>query len=165
MKIIIWSLCIAGSFLCCKESGKKPDLSEKKFETMEQLQWLVGNWSSGNSQRRSYEIWTKENDSTLAAYNYTTVETDTVFVETVILQQLENDVFYTVLVPDQNDAQAVTFKLIPSSPGVFTFENKAHDFPQRISYSNPVKDSIHAWIDGMVDGKLKKVDFGYRRAH
>ena len=76
-----------------------------------------------------------------------------------------NDVLFEVKVPDQNNAQPVTFRLIPSEKGVFTFENKAHDFPQRITYSNPVKDSIHAWIEGMVDGKPKRVDFLYKRVN
>jgi hypothetical protein len=39
------------------------------------------------------------------------------------------------------------------------FENKAHDFPQPIVYTNPKRDSIHAWVEGMVEEELKKSDF------
>lgn len=78
------------------------------------------------------------------------------------LQENKDGVFMTVNVPNQNDAP-VTFKMIPSEAGIFTFENKAHDFPKRISYSNLVKDYIHAWIEGNVEGEDRKVDFYFER--
>ena len=53
--------------------------------------------------------------------------------------------------------------MIPSKEGTFTFENAKHDFPSRISYTNPVKDSIHAWIEGTVNGEARKSDFYYKR--
>jgi hypothetical protein len=160
--IVIFSLIVI--LFSCKNEMKKQIVSkEKSFESVEQLQWLLGSWSNINDESQSYESWTKLNDSTLTAFSYVMVENDTVFVEVVSLQERLNDVFFTVKVPDQNDAQAITFKLIPSEKGIFTFENKAHDFPQQISYSNPVNDSIHAWIEGMVEGKPKRVDFDYKR--
>ena len=143
---------------------KKQIVSEEKsFESVEQLQWLIGSWTNVNDESQSYESWTKLNDSTLTSFSYTMVEKDTVFSEVVTVQERFKDVFLTAKVPDQNDAQAITFKLIPSEKGIFTFENKAHDFPQRITYSNPVKDSIHAWIEGKVEGEDRKVDFYFER--
>ena len=144
---------------------QNPETSENKtFSKIKQLEWLEGLWTNIDSESQSYETWTKQNDSTLTSYSYTTVENDTVFVEVVNLQERLNGVFFTVVVPDQNDAEAVIFKLIPSEKGIFTFENKAHDFPQRITYSNPVKDSIHAWIEGVIEGETKRVDFLYKRS-
>jgi hypothetical protein len=151
-------------FFSCKNEVKKEVVSEEvKFNKIEELLWLEGTWTNINDESRSYENWTRLNDSTLLAFSCVIVENDTVFAEVVSLQEHLNEVFFTVKVPDQNDTEAVIFKLIPSEKGVFTFENKAHDFPKRISYSNPVKDSIHAWIEGEVEGELRKVDFLYKR--
>lgn len=151
-------------FLSCKNEVKKEVVSEEiKFGKILELGWLEGNWTNINDERRSYEKWVQINDSTMSSFSYVMVENDTVFVEVVNLQERFNGVFFTVTVPDQNNSEAVTFKLIPSEKGIFTFENKAHDFPQRITYSNPVKDSIHAWIEGVVDGEFKRVDFPYKR--
>jgi len=161
---VVIILSVLTLFLSCKNQEKKETVSEeKKFSKIVELEWLEGAWTNINDESRSYEKWTKVNDSTFTAYSYVMVENDTVFVEGVILQERMNDVFFTVKVPDQNDSEAVTFKLIPSEKGIFTFENKAHDFPKRITYSNPVKDSIHAWIEGVVEGESKKVDFLYKR--
>jgi hypothetical protein len=151
-------------FFSCKNEVKKEVVSEQvKFNKIGELQWLEGDWTNINDESRSYEEWTQLNDSTLSAFSYVMVENDTVFVEVVNLQERLNEVFFTVKVPDQNDSDAVTFKLIPSEKGIFTFENKAHDFPKRITYSNPVKDSIHAWIDGVVEGESRRIDFLYKR--
>lgn len=160
--VIIMSVLIL--FFSCKSERKKEAVSEEvKFSKILELVWLEGNWTNINDESRSYEKWIQINDSTLSAFSYVMVESDTVFVEVVNLQQRLKDVFFTVKVPDQNDSEAVTFKLIPSDEGIFTFENKAHDFPKRITYSNPVKDSIHAWIEGVVEGESKRVDFLYKR--
>ncbi|MFT5824478.1 MAG: hypothetical protein ACI8ZM_005746 [Crocinitomix sp.] len=161
---IVFILSVLTLFFSCKNEVKKEVVSdEKKTSKIVELDWLQGNWTNINDESQSYEKWTQINDSTLSAFSYVMVENDTVFVEVVSLQERFNDVFFTVKVPDQNDAEEVTFKLIPSEEGVFTFENKAHDFPKRITYSNPVKDSIHAWIEGVVEGELKRADFQYRR--
>jgi len=69
----------------------------------------------------------------------------------------------TVATANQNDEKPVTFKLVSSENGQFTFENKDNDFPERIIYTNPVKDSLHAWIEGSVNGEAKRIDFSFSR--
>lgn len=149
----------------CRNEQNPVTSENESFGKIKKLEWLEGSWTNITEKSQSYERWTRKNDSTLTSYSYTTVENDTVFVEVVNLQERFNGVFFTVVVPDQNDAEAVIFKLIPSEKGIFTFENKTHDFPQRITYSNPVKDSIHAWIEGVVEGETKRVDFLYKRSN
>lgn len=164
MTRVVILISVFALFFSCKNEAKKEIVSEEiKFSEIRELSWLEGTWTNINDESQSYEHWTRLNDSTLTAFSYVLVENDTVFAEVVNLQKRLNEVLFTVKVPGQNDAQAVTFKLIPSEKGTFTFENKAHDFPKRITYSNPVKDSIHAWIEGEVEGELRKVDFLYKR--
>lgn len=119
-------------------------ISEKNFEKIEQLQWLVGNWNNITPEEQSYERWQKVNDSTLKAHSFTLVENDTVFEERVTIQQTNDEVLFTAVAFGQNDNTPVTFKMISYGDGVFTFENPEHNFPTRISYSNPTKDSIQA---------------------
>lgn len=152
----------------CKNKAKdnvnpKEIVQEKEFETIEKLQWLVGNWTNSTENEQSYENWTQVNDSTLKAHSFTIVENDTVFAERVTLQQKNNNTYFTVIAYNQNDDKPVTFKMIPSTNGTFTFENPNHDFPSKIAYTNPVKDSIHAWIEGTIKGESRKVDFYFKR--
>jgi hypothetical protein len=44
------------------------------------------------------------------------------------------------------------------------FENLAHDFPQRVGYERASADEMLAWIEGMQNGKARRVEFRYHRA-
>jgi len=44
-----------------------------------------------------------------------------------------------------------------------TFENKDHDFPQRIIYKNTGQDSLYARVEGNDKGKFRKEEFAMRR--
>ena len=83
----------------------------------------------------------------------------------MIIQQSADNVVLTVSSPNQNKENPVFFKLLPVENEVFAFENKEHDFPKKISYSNPVKDSIYAWIEGEIDNAHKKIDFYFKRSN
>lgn len=153
--------------ISCKTETKKAIIEEvvygeAHYHNVEQLSWLEGNWTNISAKSESYENWSQKNDSTFVSLSYTTVKGDTVFMETMSLQENGAGTFLTIDVPDQNQTP-VTFTMIPSEAGTFAFENKAHDFPKRITYSNPVKDSIHAWIEGVVEGEDRKVDFYFER--
>jgi hypothetical protein len=163
-KYIFLPILIFLAFACKNKELKQP-LSNKAFTKLDQLHWLLGNWQNISPEKQSYERWKQQDDSTLVAHSFTLIESDTVFAERLTLKQIASDVFLTAIAYQQNDDQPVSFKMIPSEPGVFTFENPDHDFPTRISYSNPVKDSIHAWIDGMVEGEDRKVDFFFERQY
>ena len=60
---------------------------------------------------------------------------------------------------NQNNGNAINFKLISSKNNNYIFENKKHDFPQRIGYSHVNFDTLHAWIEGFSKGKNKKEKF------
>lgn len=152
----------------CKNETKNDSIFEEgqeKISTsqLSQLQWLLGTWGNQNGEEIMEERWKIENDSTLAGFAYTKVAQDTVFAETLKIQQLGEAILLTVVAYSQNDDAPVRFKLITLEDDTIIFENKGHDFPQRIAYTTPQKDSIHAWIEGTVDGELQKIDFYYNR--
>ncbi|HPE82962.1 MAG: hypothetical protein KDC94_07135 [Aequorivita sp.] len=154
----------------CKNSSKaeesKEEIVTKSFEKIDQLQWLLGTWVNQNGEEYSQETWSAENDSTFTAYSFIEAnKKKVVFAETMALEQKADSLLLTVATANQNDVKPVTFKMISSENGQFTFENKDHDFPQRIIYTNPAKDSLHAWIEGIVNGESKKVDFYFSRNH
>jgi len=148
-----------------KTSGAEVTITQKKFDKIERLAWIVGSWTNITPEQQSYESWKQLNDSTLKAYAYTTVLGDTVFQENMLVQQSSDAVVLIVSVPNQNDEKPVTFDLLPVEKEVFAFVNEQHDFPSKISYANPVKDSIHAWIEGKIDSTYKKIDFHFKRSN
>lgn len=169
MKSILSVVLLFSVLIGCKNNTKKESHSvkepvqTKKYENLDKMNWLIGNWTNITAEERSYEKWRRENDSILKAHSFTLDKGDTVFAEKVTLRQKGDNLYFIVVAYNQNDSQPVTFKMISASDGIFTFENPEHDFPTRISYSNPVKDSLHAWIEGTVDGESRKVDFLFKR--
>ena len=141
----------------------KTEITSEKFEKIDQLQWLLGTWINQKGEEFSQETWSQENPSSFTAFSFTQVGKETVFAETMALEQKADSLLLTVATAKPEQEKPVTFKLISSENGQFTFENKNHDFPQRIIYTNPAKDSLHAWIEGTVNGEAKKVDFSFSR--
>ena len=75
------------------------------------------------------------------------------------MQLKGDDLFYIPTVKNQNNGEPVSFKLVSGKNGEFVFENKQHDFPQRIIYRNPNPDSLYARIEGYQQGKVHKEEF------
>lgn len=146
-----------------KNKSSESAVSTKRFEKIEQLEWLLGTWTNESGKEFSQETWSKENDSTFTAFSFTQVEGETVFAETMALEQKGERLLLTVAAVNESGTSPVTFRFISSEKDQFTFENKSHDFPQEITYSNPAKDSLHAWIEGTENGENKKVDFRFSR--
>ncbi len=81
---------------------------------------------------------------------------DTILLEEMKIFREADTLVFSASVKDQNEGMPVLFRQVPGPDGNLTFENKAHDFPQRIVYSHPHPDSLIAWIEGMDKGKLRK---------
>jgi hypothetical protein len=58
---------------------------------------------------------------------------------------------------------AATFLSIELTASKVVFENREHDFPQRVGYERTAPDTLSAWIDGTINGKARRVEFPYKR--
>ena len=109
------------------------------------------------------ETWAKQNDSTFTGESYYENQGDTVFSEKIRIEEHLDGLFYIPTVSNQNDGKPVSFKLIKSGKSKAVFENKQHEFPQKITYSI-AGDSITAEISGMRNGAPKSEIFVMRRS-
>jgi hypothetical protein len=145
------------SFSYCTPVEKKSNQP-----VLDDFSWLLGRWSNISSEGRFYETWTQSNDSVFTGTSFLIVDADTVFAEEITLKSDSNGIYYSPKVKGQNNEMAVSFKLI-SSKGEWVFENKEHDFPNKIIYSNPAKDSLYARIEGNKNGQFRKEEFAFNR--
>lgn len=129
----------------------------KTYAELEKANWFLGKWENKTPEGTFSEEWKTENDSVLIGESYFINGKDTLFAETVRLEQLENDLFYIVSVPNQNEEKPVAFKLTSSTSDYLVFENPEHDFPKKITYKLVNKDSLYAEISG--DGKKQGFPF------
>ncbi|MCU0289432.1 MAG: DUF6265 family protein [Acidobacteria bacterium] len=156
---------IAGSWKkTCK--ARKEVINELLLIThpnLQQFEWLLGAWAGNTGEGEFFEIWTRTNDSVFSAESYLIVGQDTVFSETISLESINGDLYYRVMTSNQNEGRTVAFKLISSLDGEFIFENKDHDFPQRIIYKHLIPDQLHARIEGLMNGEPAHEDFHLKK--
>jgi hypothetical protein len=127
------------------------------FSELEKADWFLGRWENKTPEGTFSEEWKIGNDSLYIGKSYFINNNDTLFAETVRLEQHKNDLFYIVSVPNQNEEQPVAFKLTSSTVDYLVFENPEHDFPKKITYKLVTKDSLYAEISG--DGKSQGFPF------
>lgn len=166
MRTYIFFLVLGILMISCKNNSEEgnsiSEIAGGKYK-IDQLQWLLGTWIHESGNEFSQETWSMESKNAFSAFSFIQVNNQTVFAETMALEQKGKKLLLTVATPTQNANPPVTFILVSTENGRFTFENKQHVFPERIIYTNPTKDSLHAWIEGNIDGEKKKIDFYFFR--
>ena len=97
--------------------------------------WLVGKWEMPRPQGGfRVETWKVKSKNEFSGMDFKVIGLDTTFMENIQLVKDQEGIWYIPTVPDQNQGQAVKFKLTQVESKSFFFENPEHDFPQRIIY-------------------------------
>jgi len=138
------------------QANQKKEIT-KNQESFEKLNWIIGKWKGEGNGGIMYENWVKKNDSLLKGGSYSIADGDTVFTETLRIEQSDTNIYYVVNV-SHNESE-IPFRLISISDTSATFENPEHDFPQRIIYMKRGADTLHARIEGMINGEERAADF------
>ena len=95
--------------------------------------------------------------------SHTVAKEKTVEYEFMVLRADANgDVFYVARPSGQPEA---LFKLVRGTEREAVFENREHDFPQRILYQLKDDGTLLAAIEGAKNGKSRRVEFPYRRVN
>ncbi len=166
-KIIINSTftLIIFSVIACGNPTDAPKSEDKKPEYTELIKasWLIGTWKNDSMNVHATEIWSIRNDSSYEGKSYIQIGTDTVSTELISLEQRGKELFYIPIVKDQNNNEPVKFVLTSLTSKQLVFENPAHDFPQKISYTQIAADSLLAEISGLQNGKPASEYFPMKR--
>ena len=158
MRKIILILAIVISVIACKNTERKAVIS--KFD---QAAWLEGSWEHNSPEGNLTEMWTKENDSVLHGKAYFIEGKDTLHNESIVLHQNGEELLYSAAIKGQNNDKPTDFKLMLASENQLSFENKAHDYPQKIVYRKVTNDSLIAEISGIQQGKPSSEKFHMTR--
>ena len=157
MKKTTLVLIVAAMAFACK--------NEKIVKTnpLEKVAWLEGTWENNSPEGNLSETWTKENDSVFKGQTYFIKGKDTLHNESITLTQKGEDLIYSPTVQGQNNNKAIDFKLTVSTANQLSFENKAHDYPQKIVYTKVTNDSIVAEISGIQQGKASSEKYPMKK--
>lgn len=164
IKIAITFFFIGCLFSCNSSKQEEATTISSKVNLLDTAKWFIGTWQNQTSDGLFTEQWNRKNDSVYLAISTVVVNhKDTVFFESILLEQKSNELFYTVSVKNQNKELPVSFKLVNATANQLVFENPTHDFPTKITYLKISEDSIAASISGLIDGKEKIEQFPMKK--
>jgi hypothetical protein len=132
-------------------------------EKINPFAWLVGEWTAEAHDKTMVEKWEIDSNNNLVGSSFLITGLDTVLSERMIIQTEAGKTTFRTVVEDQNDQEEISFALIENNDSKAVFENKEHDFPQRIVYTNPQPDSLVAYIEGTFNGTANRVNFNMKR--
>jgi len=130
-----------------------PDLSR--------LSWLEGRWTGVSDGLAMEEDWTAPAGGALLGMHKDVKDGRMVSFEFLRIQTTGEGTFYFA---SPRSAPPTPFRLVELSDRKVVFENKAHDFPQRILYWLEASGALHARVEGPQGGKPVAEEWTWTRA-
>ncbi|MBI4717546.1 MAG: hypothetical protein HY763_07060 [Planctomycetes bacterium] len=126
------------------------------------LSWLVGAWTSDEGGKVVDEHWTHAAGGTMLGASRTVQGGKTAFFEFLRIEKTPEGIVYFAAPMGRHPP--TPFRAVELAAGRVVFENREHDFPQRIIYTRESDDVIRARIEGTQAGKARAEEWLYRRA-
>jgi hypothetical protein len=123
------------------------------------LSWLAGNWVESGTSRTVRERWAGPYGGVLLGIGVTTQGDTTRSYEFFRITKTPAGLSYFA---SPNGAAPTEFKAVEICAGKVVFENKAHDFPQRVIYAKGANGTLNARVEGVLKGKLEGENWTYR---
>lgn len=139
------------------------NVNAQQNNSIKQFEFMLGNWQMKNSSGSITETWKKTKTGMFGqSYRYGKEEKP-ILTESIELKLIDNVFNFSVTGFEEGNKGITIFKLVSTKDQTFVFENKLHDFPQRIVYQQKDKNNLLAWIEGVNNGKEMKMSFPYQR--
>ena len=123
------------------------------------VSWLQGCWRMNVNGQTVDEQWMAPAGGAMLGISRTVKADKLVEYEVVLLRERGGTLVYIAHPSGQPGGE---FPLKSVDDESITFENAAHDFPQRIGYRRR-GDRLDAWIEGTLDGRAQRAEFPYAR--
>ena len=132
--------------------------------TLEAFGWLHGCWDGKVNQRDFHEQWLPMRGDMMIGVSQTVSQGKTVDYEYLRLELRPEGMFY-VAVPSGAKETSFRFsgKTIDGGSEIFTFDNPADEFPQRIIYRRGTEGWLYAHVEGRLNGQPRSVIYPMRR--
>ncbi len=138
-------------------------LSSSAGADISDLKWMAGCWAQDGREAGSVEQWTAPAGGTMLGMSRTVSGGKTVAFEYLRIVEQEDGWFGLIASP--SGQETARFKLVSISENEVVFENKEHDFPQRIVYRLIGNGKLLGRIEGIVDGAERGADFPMTRTN
>ena len=132
--------------------------------TIRQMGYLAGDWTETTNGVIVEEHWVGPVGGVMVGMTITHSEKPGAKTRIEFMRIVEKD--GTLVFIAQPDGQPrAEFRLKEANNGIATFENLAHDFPERITYeiAGEQLNQLKARIEGTIDGKPRSMDWTYSK--
>lgn len=137
-----------------------PLVAQTPARTVEALAWMEGAWSGDKDGVAMEEVWTAPRGGALLGLHRDVKGGRLLSWEFLRIQATDAGTFYYA---SPRSAPATAFKLVETGDKRVVFENKEHDFPQRILYWIDAKGALHARVEGPQGGKTVSEEWVWTR--
>ena len=124
------------------------------------LAWMEGAWGGEKDGVVMEELWTGPRGGALLGLHRDVKGQRLLSWEFLRIQATEAGITYFA---SPRSAPPTPFKLVETGDKRAVFENKEHDFPQRILYWVDAKGALHARIEGPQGGKTISEEWVWTR--
>jgi hypothetical protein len=128
---------------------------------LDDLAWLEGRWEGEQDGLAMEEQWTSLKGGALLGLHRDVKGGRMVSFEFLRIQTTPDGIVYFA---SPRSRPPVPFALVESVGRRAVFENKQHDFPQRILYWMTDDDTLHAGIEGPPNAKEKAMEWAWKRS-
>jgi len=153
--------------------SRRPPAVSASLRMTERLAWMTGCWAFRDSRGRLVEEqWSSPRAGVLFGYSRTTrartgMPGDTLLLyETTRIYEAPDGVLVFAANPSGQQPDEFRWRGEAAAlDSAITFENPAHDFPQRVRYrrAGAAGDSLVARVEGIRNGTPRGIDFPYAR--
>lgn len=127
---------------------------------VESLAWMEGAWAGEKDGVAMEELWTGPRGGALLGLHRDVKGQRLLSWEFLRIQATDAGIVYFA---SPRSAPPTAFKLVEAGDKRAVFENKEHDFPQRILYWVDAKGALHARIEGPQGGKTVAEEWVWTR--
>lgn len=132
----------------------------RQAPAISRVAWLTGCWEAKRGSRTIQEQWMAPLGNTMLGAGRTVRGDSLTEFELVVIRASARGLAYEAHPSGQGGAVFVATTITDRS---VVFENRQHDFPQRVAYERRGADSVLAWVAGPMNGEERRIDFPYAR--
>jgi hypothetical protein len=138
------------------------EMSPPPGAAIARLGWLAGHWRMEKGDRMVDEQWMAPAGGLMLGMARTMAKGQVREYEFVLIREGPGGVLFYVAQP--SGQKEASFKQLSLTGTEIVFENKEHDFPQKIGYRLQPDGSLVAYIEGPgKDGATKRIEYPYQR--
>lgn len=129
---------------------------------VEHLAWLAGSWRMEKAGRIVEEQWMAPAAGVMLGVSRTVTKGRVIAHEFMQIRPGPGGELFFIAQPSGQKEAA--FRVLSQTERETVFENRQHDFPQRIGYRLDADGALFAWIEGeRTDGAIRRIEFLYQR--